>query len=85
MIACVQWLKVMTTWNVTPLLRIAYTDQAHVSCRSLMAHLGKLNPKWGTAGQAFKHDQKGTQEVALRDQLHYNMSAREVNRLQKNA
>lgn len=62
-----------------------YRDQAHVSCRNLTAHLDKLNPKWGTAGQAFKHDQKGTKEVALKNQLCSNMFVRELSRLQKNA
>lgn len=52
--------------------------KAEVSCARRTPHLGvPLNTKEGTAGQAFRRAAKETQEVALRDQLPYNMFVRD--------
>lgn len=50
-------------WHISSLLRTVYRNNAHVSCRRQMPHLGTLTPKGGTAGQASKHEEKGAREV----------------------
>lgn len=41
------------------------SNKAHISWSRHMPHLGKVDPKEGTAGQAFRHEEKGALEVAI--------------------
>lgn len=52
--------------HVSSSLGMFSRNKTGVSCRRHMPHLGlPLNSKRGTAGQAFRHEEIETQEVAL--------------------